>query len=247
MFIRFDVGTNSNKLQAALKEVCKHFEGNSRSDAYQESLVRELATANESLFGAVYIAMVKQGVEQEARQVNKQIASARNFVESFIHDADPEVQASARLIKRQFSMYGKPFALMPVYDRITAVSAFLRDLEAPDFQTHVAKVPGLRKRLDDIGEALNALSAKKLEVDEANSKAPEGQPLVPLKHEAVAKANRLLDYLRTMADKEPDLYGEHYKVVTEILTDLKSSRRSKATKKAVELESGKHPRQNRHF
>ena len=73
---------------------------------------------------------------------------------------------------------------------------------------------------------------KKLEVDEANSAARNVQLLLPLKREVVAQLSWLLSYLEVMAEKEPEVYGEHFFFVSKVISDLKGSYRRKAAKPA---------------
>lgn len=231
MKIYLNLGLSSENIQAGLKEICSHFQ-DKRADAYMDSLVQGVEKANQLLFEVLYVNSAKRGVQQEARRLNEHIAAAQSYIDAFRHDADAEVKESARLLKRQFGSYGKPFVQMRVYSRITAVSALLRDLSGPELKAHVDRLPGLDNRIKGISEALENLSAKKLEVDEANSSAQEAQLLLPLKREAVAQLSRLVSYLEVMASKEPATYGEHYAVVSEIISNLNGSYRGKASKPA---------------
>lgn len=231
MKIFLSIGVSSEKMQAGLKEICSHFQ-DKRTDAYMDTLVQGVEKANQSLFEVLYVNSVKRGVQQEAGRLNEHIAAVQSYIDSFRHDADAEVKASAKALKRQFGSYGKPLVQMRLYPRITAVSALLRDLNGPELKAHVDRLPGLDNRIKGISEALENLSAKKLEVDEANSVAQENQSLLPLKREAVAQLSRLMSYLEVMATKEPETYGEHFAVVSEIVSNLNTSHRSKASKPA---------------
>ena len=231
MKILLNLGVSSEKIQAGLKEICSHFQ-DKRTDAYMATLVQGVEKANHALFEVLYVNSVKRGAQQEARRLNEHIASAQSYIDSFRHDANAEVKASAKVLKQQFGSYGKPLVQMRLYPRITAVSALLRDLSSPELKAHVDRLPGLDNRISGINEALENLSAKKLEVDEANSAAQDSQLLLPLKREAVAQLSRLMSYLEVMATKEPETYGEHFAVVSEIVSNLNTSYRSKAFKPA---------------
>ena len=117
---------------------------------------------------------------------------------------------------------------MKVDARIGAVSTLLRNLSQSDVQAHVAKLPELSDRIKEIQNALETLKAKRLEVDQANSAAPKVLPLRDLKKEAAAKLEKVVDYLKAMAARDPDTYGEDFAVVTQIITRLNTTRKRQA-------------------
>ena len=74
-------------------------------------------------------------------------------------------------------------------------------------------------------------------VDKANGTLPSAQSLMSLKREAAAKLEKLVDYLKAMSVKDAATYGEHYAVVTEVITRLNATkRRSNYLHIEVELE-----------
>ena len=229
MKIFLNIGVSSENMQAALKEICDHFQGK-RTDDYMDTLVQGVEKANQALFEVLYANSAKRCVQQEARRLNEHIAATQSYIDSFRHNADEEVKASSKVLKRQFASYGKPLVQMRLLARLTAVGAMLRDLSKPELKAHVDRLPGLDDHIKDIGEAFDALSAKKLEVDEANSAAQDARFLLPLKREAVAQLSRLLSYLEVMAEKEPETYVTHYVFVSKVVSDLNGSYRRKATK-----------------
>lgn len=227
-------GLDANQFHAGLDEICRHFEGK-RSDEYLNSLVQEATLANDALFGVMNIASVRRSVRQEASLLNERIVAASRYIDSSCYVADAELKASAMVLRQLFGSY-KPFPRMKVDARIGAVSTLLRNLMQPDMQTHVAKLPELTGRIKEIQNALEALKAKRLEVDQANSAAPVVQPLRLLKGEAAAKLAKVVDYLKAMAEKDAAAYGEDFAVVTEIITRLNAKRKSKHLHIEVELE-----------
>ncbi len=229
MKVFLNIGVSSENMQAILKEICNHFQGK-RADDYLDMLVQGVEKANQALFEVLYVNSAKRCVQQEARRLNEHIAAAQSYIDSFRHDADEEVKASSKALKRQFGSYGKPLVQMRLLTRITAVGAMLRDLSKPELKAHVDRLPGLDERINGISKAFDILSAKKLEVDEANSAAQNAQLLLPLKREAVAQLSRLLSYLEVMAEKEPAVYGEHFVFVSKVISDLNGSNRRKASK-----------------
>ena len=60
-----------------------------------------------------------------------------------------------------------------------------------------------------------------------------------LKREAADKLERLVDYLKAMAVKDAAAYGEDFAVVTQIITRLNTTRKSKHLYIEVELEDDK--------
>ena len=229
MNIYLSIGVSSENMQAALKEICDHFQGK-RADDYMDTLVQGVEKANQALFEVLYVNSAKRCVQQEARRLNEHIAATQSYIDSFRHNADEEVKASSKVLKRQFASYGKPLVQMRLLTRITAVGAMLRDLSKPELKAHVDRLPGLDERINGISEALETLSAKKLEVDEANSAAQDARLLLPLKREVVAQLSRLLSYLEVMAEKEPETYVTHYVFVSKVVSDLNGSYRRKSTK-----------------
>ena len=77
---------------------------------------------------------------------------------------------------------------------------------------------------------MEALAAKQLEVDQANSRMVKPEPLISLKREAAAKLEVLVDYLRVMSTKDVQTYGEDYAVVTEIISRHNATYRGGAPK-----------------
>jgi hypothetical protein len=77
---------------------------------------------------------------------------------------------------------------------------------------------------------LEALAAKQLEVDQANSRMVKPEPLISLKREAAAKLEVLVDYLRVMSTKDVQTYGEDFAVVTEIISRHNATYRGGAPK-----------------
>ena len=227
------LGLSSNQFHAGLLEIGRQFEA-LRSDEYLNGLVGELATTNEALLDAMHIAKVKHNVKQENRQLTECLASASRYIDSCLYVSDDAVRESAAVLKQLWGSYGKPFTRMKLDERIGAVITLLRDLALPGIQEHVVQLPELEGRIATLQAALNALKRAVHEVDKANGLAPKGQPLMPLKREAAAKVESLVDYLKAMALKDPAAYGDHYEVVKEIITRL-NTRRRKNLQVAVEL------------
>lgn len=227
-------GLGANQFHAGLDEICSHFK-DKRSDDYLNGLVQEMTLANDALFGVMNIASVRRGVRQESSLLNERIVAASRYIDSSCYVADTELKASAMVLRQLFGSY-KPFTRMKVDARIGAVSTLLRNLSQPDMQVHVAKLPELTGRIKEIQNALETLKAKRLEVDQANSAAPVVQPLRILKGEAASKLEKLVDYLKAMAEKDAAAYGEDFAVVLEIITRLNTRRKSKHLYIEVELE-----------
>lgn len=160
----------------------------------------------------------------------ERLASASRYIDSCRYVSDQAVRASAQVLKQRFSSEGKPFNHMKVDTRVGAVRVLLRDLATPEMQAHVGLLPDLSVRIAGVRTAVEALAARQLEVDQANSQAEAPRPLLPLKRDAAAKLRRLVVYLQAMAEKDPEGYATHYAVVTEIITRLNATQGRSATK-----------------
>lgn len=227
-------GLDANQFHAGLDEICSHF-GEKRSDEYLSGLVQEVKSANAALFGVMNIASVRRSIYQESRLLNERIVAVSRYIDSTCYVADAELKASAMVLRQLFGSY-KPFTRMKVDSRIGAVSTLLRNLSQPDMQAHVGKLSELPDRIKEIQNALEALKAKQLEVDQANSAAPVVLPRRILKREAADKLESLVDYLKAMAVKDAAAYGEDFAVVTQIITRLNINRKSRRLNVEVELE-----------
>lgn len=222
-------GLNSKQFHAGLSEICSHFEGN-HSDVYLNGLLQEVENANQVLFQAINIALAKRNVQQEARLLNERLVAAVRYIDSCRYVPDANVTTSAEALKALFGSFGKPITRMKVDTRVGAVRVLLRDLAKPEMQVHVGKLAELSSRIEGVEEALNALTSKQLEVDQANSNLVKPVPLANLKREAAAKLDELVAYLRAMSAKDPAAYGEHYAVVTEIIKRLNATYKGGASK-----------------
>ena len=234
--LSFKTGLDSNKFHAGLDEVRRHFEGN-RDDAYLSGLLAEVEAANQALIGALNFKVAKQGINREAKELNERLASASRYIDSCRYVSDQAVRASAQVLKQRFSSEGKPFNHMKVDTRVGAVRVLLRDLATPEMQAHVGLLPDLSVRIAGVRTAVEALAARQLEVDQANSQAEAPRPLLPLKRDAAAKLHRLVVYLQAMAEKDPEGYATHYAVVTEIITRLNATQGRSATKAKATVEA----------
>lgn len=223
------LGLDVKQFHEGLDEICRHL-ADSRSDDYMNALVQKVVEAKESLFGAMYIALVKRGVLEESRTLNGRIAAVTRYLDLCAYDTDAEVKASARLLRRQLRAYGKSLAHMRVDSRLTAVEALLRDLSGDALQAHVKRLPELSARLEEVRKAKDDLRNKQLVVDQANSNLVKLESLLVLKREAAAQLGTLVAYLEVMAKKDAAVYGEHYAVVTEVIQRLNARRRSKASR-----------------
>ncbi len=234
-YFSFSMRLGSNQFHAGLTEICTHFQ-DFQSDDYLNGLVRDVDDANQTLFKAMHIASVRRSVQQESKLLTERIVAATRYVDSCRYVADAEVRKSAEALMTLFR-YDKPFSLMKVDTRLGAVSTLLRDLQQPDVQVHLARLTEMSDRITGIEKAWNTLKAKRLEVDQSNSAMLKGMPLPDLKRDAAAKLERLVDYLKAMAEKEPATYGGHYAVVTEIIKRLNATmHRSTYLRVEVELE-----------
>ena len=122
---------------------------------------------------------------------------------------------------------------MSVNTLLGATEVLLRELGKSEMQAHVGKLPELPERIKGIQEALDALAAKQLEVDQANSRMVKPEPLISLKREAAAKLEVLVDYLRVMSTKDVQTYGEDYAVVMEIISRHNATYRGGAPKASL--------------
>lgn len=225
-------GLNSKQFHAGLSEICSHFQGKC-SDDYMNTLLQEVENANQTLFEAMHIASVKRSVQQEARLLNERLVAAARYIDSCRYVPHAEVTASAEALKALFGSYGKPFTRMKVDTRVGAVRVLLRDLAKPEMQIHVAKLAELSTRVNGIQEALDTLTAKQLEVDQANSNQVKPMPLVELKREASAKLEMLVAYLKAMSRKDSVAYSEDYAVVLEIIKRLNATYKGGAPKASL--------------
>jgi len=226
--LTLSLGLDAKQFHEGLDEICRHFD-DIHSDDYMNGLVQNVAKAKESLFGSMYIASVKRGVLEESRTLNGRIAAATRYLDLCVYDKDPEVKASAKLLRRQLRAYGNSLAFMRVASRLTAVEALLRDLGGDDFRPHVNRLPELSDRLAEIGTAKEELRKKRLLVDKFKSSMVKPEPLLKLKREATAQLAALVTCLEVMASRDAAAYAEHYAVVTEIINRLNArSRKSKA-------------------
>ena len=234
VFACLSQGLDANQFHAGLDEICSHF-GEKHSDEYLNGLVQDVESANAALFGVMNIASVRRSIYQESRLLNERIVAVSRYIDSCCYVANDEMKASAMVLRQLFGSY-KPFTRMKVDSRIGAVSTLLRNLSQPDMQAHVGKLSELSDRIKEIQNALEALKAKRLEVDQANSAAPVVLPRKVLKREAADKLERLVDYLKAMAVKDADTYGGDFAVVPQIITRLNTTRKNKHLNIVVELE-----------
>lgn len=230
---------NSDQYHAGLMEICHQFKGD-RSDDYLNGLVEAVSKADGALLDALHMDKVKRNVKQESRQLMERLMATSRYIDSCVYVSDAAMKASALALKQLFDTYRKPFAWMKVDERVGAVSALSRDLSTPDMQKHVDKLPEMLDRIKGVQEALEALKVALHEIDKANGTLPSGQPLMSLKREAAAKLEKLVDYLKAMSVKDDAIYGEHYAVVTEVITRLNATkRRSNYLHIEMELEDDK--------
>lgn len=227
---------NSDQYHAGLMEICRQFESD-RSDDYLNGLVKAVVEADGALLGAMHMDKVKRNVKQENHQLMERLMATSRYIDSCVYVSDAVMKASALALKQLFDTYRKPFAWMKVDERVGAVSALSRDMSTPDMQKHVDNLPEMSDRIKGMQEALDALKVALHEVDKANGTLPSAQPLMSLKREAAAKLEKLVDYLKAMSVKDDATYGEHYAVVTEVITRLNATkRRSNHLHIEVELE-----------
>jgi hypothetical protein len=215
-------------------EICRHFEGNT-SDTYLEGLVASLGQANNAIFGVMHIEEVRITIKQENRQLMDRLMATAGYLDSCKYVKDAAMKASAKALKQVFDSYSKPFARMKASERVGGTKTLLRDLDAPAMQEHVECLPEMASRINGIKEASETLAEALYQADKAKGTAPKGQSLMPLKREAAAKLETLVDYLEAMAVKAPADYAEHLAVVMQIINRL-NARRRRSLMIEVELE-----------
>jgi len=244
IFETLSLGIDAKEFQSGLNEICNHLEGN-RPDEYLNGMVQEVRKASQSLYGAFRLNQVRQNLLEETRLVNKRVTAAVRNIESHCYVSDPEVQASAKVLKQLFESQGKPFSKMSTGTRIVSLNVVLDKLDKEEMQVHVKRLPDLADMISDIRKELAALEAKQMEVDLANSKAEAPKQLLPLKREARSELNKLLGYLSAMAIKEPKVYAEDYGMVAEIISRMQAAYKAKLKGKAAvaaEAKPGDEPR-----
>ena len=170
IFETLSLGIDAKEFQSGLNEICNHLEGN-RSDEYLNGMVQEVRKASQSLYGAFRLDQIRQNLLEETRLVNKRVTAAVRNIESHCYVSDPEVQASAKVLKQLFEAQGKPFSKMSTGTRIVSIKVVLDKLDKEEMQVHVKRLPDLADMISDIRKELAALEAKQMEVDLANSKA----------------------------------------------------------------------------
>ena len=235
---KFNQGLDSLSFHTGIDEICLCL-NDVQADDYMLGLVQEVKDANQRLFDALNVGKAKHNVQQEVKQLNDSIVAAHRFIDSCCYLPDAEVKASAKVLKKLFSSYGKPITRMDLYTQMTVVSVLLRDLAQPEMQVHIEKLPMLPERINGIQEALDTLLDKRLEVDRAKSRVVKHKPLSVLKREVNEKLEVLVNYLQAMASKEPEAYGKPYAVVTAIimrLNDTYTGGAPKASKKRDDAE-----------
>jgi hypothetical protein len=226
---------DSNQYHAGHLEICRHFEDNT-SDTYLDGLVASLAQANNAIFAVMHIEEVRITIKQENRQLMDRLMATAGYLDSCKYVKDAAMRASASVLLQVFDSYSKPFARMKASERVGAMQTLLRDMEAPAMQEHVDRLPEMASRISGIREASETLQEALYQADKAKGTAPKGQSLMPLKREAAARLETLVDYLEAMAVKVPADYAEHLAVVMQIINRLNARRRSKSLQIEVVLE-----------
>lgn len=230
---RLSLVLNSDQYHAGLLEIRRQFEEDS-SDEYLNGLVASVAQVDNAIFDAMRVKEVRITAMQENRQLSERIKATSAYLESCLYVEDAAMRASAMALKQVFDAYSKPFAWMKSSERVGASKTLVRDLEAADMQEHVARLPEMGSRINGIRTASAALEEALYQVDKTKGTAPKGQSLMPLKREAADKVEQLVDYLKAMATKDFAHYGEHYAVVTQIISRL-NTRRSRTLQIEAEL------------
>jgi len=234
------IGLGATQFQTGLDEICSHFEV-SRSDEYLNGLVSAVDEANQALYATMQIMAKKRSFNEEAMALTQRLSSARHYVRSCCFEGDAEVRDSAAWVKALWqTRETKPFNHMKVEARIGSARLLLGDLSTSEAQHHVERLPELAARLQGIQKAIDELTDKQLEVDEANGNSAKRESLLDLKRRAATKLASLLLYLEAMEEKDPDTYGEHLRSVTEIITRLNTTARGGAQKKQTDV-SGEEP------
>ena len=219
---RFNLGLSSFSFYSGMDEIC-HCLDDVQADDYMSGLVQEVKDANQRLLDALHVSSAKHNVQQEVKQLNDSIVAAHRFIDSCCYLPDADVKASAKELKKLFGSYGKPLTRMDMDTQMTVVKVLLHDLSKPKMQAHVEKLPLLPDRINGIQVALDTLLDKRLEVDRAKVKVVKHKPLSVLKREVNEKLEVLVTYMQAMASKEPEAYGKHYAVVTEIIKRLNAT------------------------
>ncbi len=225
---------DSNQYHAGLLEICHQFE-DSTSDEYLNGLVASLAQANNALFDVMHIKEARITVMQENRQLTERLKATSSYIQSCLYVEDSATKASAAALRQVFDSYSKPFAWMKASERVGAMKTLLRDLAAPAMQEHVERLSEMASRISGVRDAAGALEEALFQVDKTKGTAPKGQPLMPLKREAAARLETLVDYLEAMAVKQPADYAEHLAVVMQIINRL-NTRRRKSDHLQIEVE-----------
>lgn len=219
---RFNLGLNSLSFHTGIEEICLCL-NDLQADDYMMGLVQEVKDANQSLLDALRVGTAKHNVQKEVKQLNNSLVAAHRFIDSCCYLPDAEVKASAKVLKKLFSSYGKPITRMDLYTQMTVVSVLLSDLAQPEMQVHVEKLPMLLERINGIREALDKLLHKHMDVILDKSTMKKHKPLPILKQEANEKLGVLVTYLQAMASKEPEAYGGHYAMVTRVIKRLNAT------------------------
>ena len=235
---RFNIGLSSLSFHTGIEEICLYL-NDVQADDYMMGLVQEVKDANQRLLDALRVGTAKHNVQKEVKQLNDSLVAAHRFIDSCCYLPDAEVKASAKVLKKLFSSYGKPITRMDLYTQMTVVSVLLSDLAQPEMQVHVEKLPMLPERINGIREALDKLLHKHMDVILDKSTMKKHKPLPILKQEANEKLGVLVTYLQAMASKEPEAYGKPCAMATGIISRLNATYTGgapKASKKRGEAE-----------
>lgn len=151
---KFNQGLDSLSFHTGIDEICLCL-NDVQADDYMLGLVQEVKDANQRLFDALNVGKAKHNVQQEVKLLNDSIVAAHRFIDSCCYLPDADVKASAKVLKKLFSSYGKPITRMDLYTQMTVVSVLLRDLAQPEMQVHIEKLPMLPERINGIQEGIH--------------------------------------------------------------------------------------------
>jgi len=200
------------------------------SDAYLTGVMASLRPVSERLTKSINRIKTESTLEVKDEARDGLVRAVNYLVLGFLHHPDEAVKTAAGKVDAVFGRYGLDITNESYARESSLIESLLIDFANPDLQAAIEVLPGLNQLIGNLRGAQTAFEQAKAAYEEEKAQEDSQDSATVIKKEVISLINnKLVVYLRAMAQVDEAKYGVFAGKVEQIIDEINSvvKRRSK--------------------
>jgi len=191
------------------------------ADAYLSSLLDLLGTKEDLLTSGIKRNKIASILDEKDDIRDNHLRSLFHLINGYLHYPAEDVSTAAGAVSSILNKYGLSETIEENYAQESSlVESLIKDLEAPETQATIAKLPGISVCIDGLKTAQADFTTTFVTYAEMKAKLGSKDSATKIKTGVLKLINDdLVNYLRAMSKAMPEVYSDFSAATAQIIAD----------------------------